>query len=412
MKSLYNKNILSSKYKNNDMTKKYSTSFMGSLTDPIITVEDFKAVVRSGNYIEKFDLSYIENTGHADYNSCKKLYDNNGEVYYLALLNQGDSKFRINGLVPDNGGWYTDTDSKGGLYDLGRNPAPSYNNWSFSYTMINDGVYEELLSTALYNLNTALPALNVHVDPNSTNEIELGDYNDTWSGMTYRYVGYFKIELNRAIMADYHGPYETTTQVGKNRWLAVTLHELGHTLGLRDNAGHKPTVYDYYRDGSRCVYLQPNDIYTLKHLYKVTYNLDISGTQEEINAQIPNITDPNATTTDVSAEPDYDFIYEYHNSNELYERSDVIVQARLKYNRTEEIDVNRGNKSTIFNYDIYDIIVEDIIKGELVNKELKILNLQDMIINENDTYELYLKQYNNVPCSLLNPEIGIIKINK
>lgn len=409
MKSKYQKNTLLSKYKDNTI-KKISIYPRPTLTNPKITVKDFKAIVSAENYSETFDLSYVQNTGHANYSASKKLMDEDGNEYYLALLTEGASNFRIDGLVPDNGGWYTDTDIKGGLYDLGRNPAPSYNNWSFSYAMMNDGVYEELLSKALYNLNTALPALNVHVDPNSTNEIELGDYSDTWSGMTYRYVGYFKIELNRAIMADYHGPYETTTQVGKNRWLAVTVHELGHTLGLRDNAGHKPTVYDYDRDGSKCLWLQPNDIYTLKYLYKEKYNLDISGSQEDINAQIPNITNGD-TNTATTSEEDYhmfDFSYDYCGVDKMTERADVIVKAKIKYDKTEDINISNTDKPLILSYDVYNIIVENnTMKGNLINNKLKIHTSENLDINEDKIYTLYLKQYENTPCSLINPAYGI-----
>ena len=404
MTSKFQNNNIISMYQNHKLKRRFP-HITPTLSNPNILVRDFKAIVSAGGHSETFDLSYVENTGHENYNSCKVLYDEDGNSYYLALLNQGDSQFRINGLVPDNGGWFSDTDIKGGEYDLGRNPAPSYNNWNFSYTVKNTNVYEKLINDALYNLNTALPALNVHVDPNSTNEVVMGNFGDSWSGMTYRNVGHFKIELNSYIMEDYHGPYLTTSR--QNNWLAVTLHEFGHTLGLRDNASHKPTVYDYDRDGSKCVWLQPNDIYALKHLYKVTYNLDISGTQEEINAQIPNITNPATAST---AEADYDFIYDYHGLNELEQRSDVIVKAKLKYKGTEDIDIGLKNDSLVLNYNIYDMIVEYVEKGDLINKELKIHSSQKIDIDENCSYKLYLKQYENLPCSLINMDQGIMII--
>ena len=404
MTSKFQNNNIISMYRNHNSKKRFP-HIIPTLSNPNISVKDFKAIVSAEGHSEIFDLAYVENTGHENYNSSKVLYDENGNSYYLALLNQGDSRFRINGLVPDNGGWFSDTDIKKGEYDLGRNPAPSYNNWSFTYSVKNTNVYEKLIRDALYNINTALPALNIYVDPNSTNEVVMGNFGDSWSGMTYRNVGYFKIELNSYIMEDYHGPYLTTSR--QNNWLAVTLHEFGHTLGLRDNASHKPTVYDYDRDGSKCVWLQPNDIYALKHLYKVTYNLDISGTQEEINAQIPNITAPATTST---TEADYDFIYDYHNLNELEQHSDVIVKAKLKYKGTEDIDIGLKNDSLILNYNIYNILVEYIEKGDLINKELKIHSSQKIDIDENSSYKLYLKQYENLPCSLINIEQGIITI--
>ena len=147
-------------------------------------------------------------------------------------------------------------------------------------------------------------------------------------------------------------------------------------------------------------------IFTIKHLYKVTYNLDISGTQEEINAQIPNITSPTATST---TEADYDFVYDYHNLNELEQRSDVIVKVKLKYKGTEDIDIGLKNDSLVLNYNIYNMIVEYVEKGDLINKELKIHSSQKIDIDENSSYKLYLKQYENLPCSLINMEQGIKK---
>ena len=150
-----------------------------------------------------------------------------------------------------------------------------------------------------------------------------------------------------------------------------------------------------------------NDIYALKHLYKVTYNLDISGTQEEINAQIPNITNSTATST---TEADYDFIYDYHNLNELEQRSDVIVKTKLKYKGTEDIDIGLKNDSLVLNYNIYTMLVEYVEKGDLINKELKIHSSQKIDIDENCSYKLYLKQYENLPCSLINMDQGIMII--
>ena len=51
----------------------------------------------------------------------------------------------------------------------------------------------------------------------------------------------------------------------------------------------------------------------------------------------------------------------------------------------------------------------EIEKGDLINKELKIHSSQKIDIDENSSYKLYLKQYENLPCSLINMEQGIKK---
>ena len=52
----------------------------------------------------------------------------------------------------------------------------------------------------------------------------------------------------------------------------------------------------------------------------------------------------------------------------------------------------------------------EIEKGDLINKELKIHSSQKIDIDENCSYKLYLKQYENLPYSLINMNQGIIMI--
>ena len=95
MQSKFQNNNIISLYQNNKLKKRFP-HIVPTLSNPHILVRDFKAIVSAGDYSETFDLSYVENTGHENYNSSKVLYDENGNSYYLALLNQGDSQFRIN----------------------------------------------------------------------------------------------------------------------------------------------------------------------------------------------------------------------------------------------------------------------------------------------------------------------------
>ena len=56
------------------------------------------------------------------------------------------------------------------------------------------------------------------------------------------------------------------------------------------------------------------------------------------------------------------------------------------------------------------MLVEYVEKGDLINKELKIHSSQKIDIDENSSYKLYLKQYENLPCSLINMDQGIMII--
>ena len=61
-------------------------------------------------------------------------------------------------------------------------------------------------------------------------------------------------------------------------------------------------------------------------------------------------------------------------------------------------------------YNIYKIIPNSVIKGEITNYELKIHVSENIDIGANNTYKLYLKQFENTPCSLVNIKQGIIEL--
>ena len=70
---------------------------------------------------------------------------------------------------------------------------------------------------------------------------------------------------------------------------------------------------------------------------------------------------------------EFNFDYEYYEDNELEEIADVIVKCKLKYQTTSTIDIhNSENDNFYLDYNIYEINVEEAIKGELKNKLLKI----------------------------------------
>ena len=72
-------------------------------------------------------------------------------------------------------------------------------------------------------------------------------------------------------------------------------------------------------------------------------------------------------------------------------------------------DINVGNGLSI-PYNIYEIYVNETERGTLTNNKLKIYVNENLTIDENKEYKLYLKQYDNVPCSLININQGIKEI--
>ena len=108
---------------------------------------------------------------------------------------------------------------------------------------------------------------------------------------------------------------------------------------------------------------------------------------------------------------EFNFDYEYYEDNELEEIANVIVKCKLKYQTTDTLDIhNNENDNFYLDYNIYEINVEEAIKGELKNKLLKIHISENVEIDEDKTYKLYLVQYEKTPCSLVNIKQGILEV--
>ena len=391
-------------------------------TNPTVTFNYGKAIVTQDGYTETFDLSYTQNTGYSGYSSSYSVSGNN-QTHYLTLSNSGTSKFRINGKYPTSGGWMSTTSSNGGTYGFGKYPICYYNNggWTYSMTNVNNSVPSGLLNTALKYFNATFSELNLSANGGTESTIELANYDETWAGVTTRYSRHFEVKLNRRVMTRDYGAYGSST-TANNKWTSTTVHELGHTLGLIDNASHLPSIYDYSRDKNKCLYLQANDVYALKYFLKnnfgvnitTGYDMDYEMNYEMQEDEIQN----NATISAYGLENDIDktdaefnFDYEYYEDNELEEIADVIVKCKLKYQTTSTIDIhNSENDNFYLDYNIYEINVEEAIKGELKNKLLKIHISENAEIDEDKTYKLYLVQYENTPCSLVNIKQGISEV--
>ena len=294
---------------------------------------------------------------------------------------------------------------------------PPVNNFNFSVGFRNGDLENQhqvdasLLEDSIYTLNCALPAFNYTVDSNSKNSIVVNEYNETWYGLSMTVDDHYEIKINQTKLIDDYGTLHSSTENYK-AWKSTLVHELGHSLGFDDNASHYPTLYTYRRDRAKVNYLQAPDIFTLKSLYKEKYNIDISKSQEDINAQVAAL----GLGTHVSADKpsgrilSVHFDYPAYTNNELYDKSDLIIEGKLEFDRCENINIGSENSPLILKYNIYKIIPNSVIKGEITNYELKIHVSEKIDIGTNNTYKLYLKQFENTPCSLVNIKQGIIEL--
>ena len=361
-------------------------------SSPNITVENFKAKVEQDGHVEYFDLSYEPNTGHPYYKGYKELTDSEGTRYYLSLLNKGTSKFRIDGLIPANGGWMSLEHHDGANYILTFNNSiyAQYNNWSLDtdIQIKNNSIDRGFVQHALNNINASLDGLNIKLVDTSKNSFELANYDESWIGLYDFHTpsgtreAYFDVLLNKDVINSSYGTLDVNNKNSDTYkyWLSTSVHEFGHFMGIRDNSMHLPTMYSYSRNLLKCNYLQPNDIYVIKHFWKDLFNKEVKN--ERVLA----------------------FDYPKYSQEQLIDNSDVIVSANLKLARVEDISVGAD---LVIPYNVYEIIPNEIEKGNLINNELKIYINEKLVIDEDKKYKLYLKQYDSIPCSLVNISQGI-----
>lgn len=383
--------------------------------NPSYSVKDYKIILSQDGYKEVFDANDFIYVGR---NQNKKEFTwTDGNNYALALYAEDTgSKFRINGMYPTADGYRElKKDSSDEPYDLLDDAfVPTVNNFNFSVGFRNGDlesqhqVDTDLLNDCLYTLNCALPALNYHIDNNSTNTIVLDNYDETWYGLSMTDGDHFLTRINQSTLSKDYRELNSSTESYKV-WKGVIVHELGHSLGFDDNAVHYPTLYTYRRNRARVNYLQAPDIFTLKSLYKEKYNIDISKSQEDINSQVAALgLGTHASADKPSGEIlSIKFDYPMFTSDELYDKADLIIEGKLEFDRCESINIGSENNPLILKYSVYKIIPNSVIKGEITNYELKIHISEKMVIRADSTYKLYLKQFENVPCSLVNIEQGM-----
>ena len=384
----------------------------GTNTSPEVSMKDYKAIVTQNNITEVFDTSYDANSRYPYYSGSMSFKDDEGYSYYLTLATEGESAFRINGLIPSDGGWHSTEASTGEAYQFHTYMAPRYNDWTFAYTVQNIDVEEELVQKGLTSLNMSFPQLNITLAPSSTNTIAYTNAEDTWLALCTSYDNRFTVQLHDVNMtASYGGHYGKSASLSTNRkWRSTVAHEFGHTLGFRDNATHLPSLYSYSRDREKAQFLQANDLASMKDQYKSLLGIELDFKTGAVVNNYGGWPVPGSMMDENEAF--YNFDYDYFNETEsLLERADVVLEAQLQFDRIEILDISSDEEDEfLMEYNIYKIISNKEIKGKLIKDELKVQSSINLAIDENANYLLYLANFKNTPCSLLNIKQGIVKL--
>lgn len=361
------------------------------LSNPSITVKDYKARLEQDGYVQYFDVTFAENTNTPGYVKSKAITDELGNTYYLALFNEGDSAFRVDGLYPGNGGWTNmnpELRPSSCLLYTGRVDL------NVPFVNVNDSIPKALLEAGLKSINATLRGLNYHVVNRSKNNATMMDVNDGWYGALVRYGDHFVLNLNHQAMVGAFGGEFVAGDRSKNGWLAVFCHELGHSLGFPDGLTHSPTLYNYGHP-DKSTYAQSNDIEYLVRNFKEKYQVDLRDL-ENTNKEV-------VQTFSNTDEGVWEFSFpEYKNPDN---EADVIVECILEYKELREIRLS-GNTTML--YKVYEICDPTIIKGSLDNMEVKIHEDINIPISPDKKYRLRLKKYDNDSSVLINPTQGVI----
>jgi hypothetical protein len=400
--------------------------------NPTITVENNRAVFREDGYEERFLITHVENKNDPNYKGSVQVKGSDGYDYYVLLTDNAqstNSKFRYNNLIPSHGGWMSFENKANQTYQFVPDRTYPYrNNFNFTDTVenVNGSVNSQLLNEALKHFNLFFPAVNMQVATSATNRIKQQAVSDGWWGAHYPYGSYFEIIINETPIINYGGAYGAGKYEYSDRgcWIHTVLHEFGHTLGLKDQPKHDPSLFNYdasYEQVAGELFLQPNDFYALNYFYKQHYNLDITPetTQEDVNNQLAQNVQAVTFANELyplEIEDDeifMDFTYPTFNTIDMkVETSDVVLRCKLKFDKEEKIQITKDELNNLsLKYNVFTIEPLEIFKGELINNKLKIHISENVNIDENAEYLAYLMNFENVPCSLINPTQGLEKIS-
>lgn len=381
-------------------------------SNPTITFDKttHRVNMTQDGYSETFYVSNAQNTQTPGYAESRTFYDDDSYPYYLTLATQGTSKFRVNGYIPVDG-WHT---HEGGYitdgYYLDLETKAIKQNYYRMLFKVND-VPTELVQEAMNNItkNAIGNLFKFAIVDSGTDYVMtlLDDIQDETLALNYTALGL--IQINERGMIDYHGAYNASNRQVQRRWLSTIVHELGHCLGFPDEAEHKPTLYNYDRTVSENEvrnHIQANDWHFLESEYQEKLGIDL---RTAVSYELP---DGIARTYTINEEDrkKVKFSRPVYNEEQLNEKADIIVEAKLKYVETKDLDISTNpDHESIVEYDIYDLEVNNTIKGNADNIQVKI-HTNEISIDKDTNYRLYLKQYENTPCSPLNLKQGIKEI--
>ena len=371
-------------------------------TNPTITIEDHLIKLEQDGYVEYFN-PFQEEPHDVDFKEIK----DGDTTYYLTLKDQSYSKFSVDGKRPVFYGYYEEMDSLGNTYEFNPNAVPVRQaSWNVELMLKDETLTQECFNDMLEYFNSQIPALNYHQVENSMSFVEYKEYpNETYLGMALTYGPYFEVYLNKTLLEEY--------EILPGQFLSTASHELGHTLGLRDYPAYYPSLFDYNRDRENVTTLQPNDVYALKCFYKA-HGIDlVTPLEESLKIIIPveavditssvNETEGIAVASSfVNDEPIIFMDYPYY--KDPSDAADVIVECSLEFVRQESL---KTNNTTFIPYKIYKIVNENVVKGALKITEIKIPDPNNITIDENCSYKLYLKECPTTPYSLISPIQGI-----
>ena len=169
------------------------------------------------------------------------------------------------------------------------------------------------------------------VDQNSTSTIEmsnevLDDTQPAFIRMNYSDES-FMIYFNEDQVTERSDEYSPENI----EWLSTTVHELGHTLGVGDEAAHLPSMYDYGRPYDKNTCLQPNDIAFIKYLHKELYDMDLLTYQESTNPlNVQTLSNENEQYKQYIPEMESKAFFACIPFDDIEEHSDVIVNCKLQ----------------------------------------------------------------------------------
>lgn len=380
-------------------------------TNPTVSFDTntYRANLTQDGYTETFYVSYARNEYTPGYVGIKQFYDDNAYPYYLTLASEGTSKFRYNGNIPVDG-WHS---HEGGYYENGyyldlSTKAIVERNLNMKFSV--NGLPTALIYDAMAHINNNAigDAIKFEIDASAaTYRIELVNIEDEVLGYNYTTEG--SIQINEWMMNDYYGTYMASNIQIHRRWLSTIVHELGHCLGFDDEAEHVPTMYNYYRDigddEAMCC-LQANDWVFLESEFEEKLGVDL----RTCSSQFASAVNAASISSQEKVGRKVKFKRPYLNKQQLENKADIIVEGRLNYIETKKLNVSmNADQEVLIEYDIYTVDVANSIKGETNNITVKIPT-GDFIVEQNAIYKMYLKQYANTPCSLLNLKQGIEKV--